>query len=194
VLCQLRELCTRKEILLILDEVQCGIGRSGTLFAFEQAGIQPDAIGMAKGLAGGFPIGAIWANDALSDIFQPGSHGSTFAGNPLAGAAALAVLETIEADNLLEHVRSSSVKWHADLHQLAADFPTAIRQVRGVGFMVGIALHNDPQPIVAALRERGLLTVPAGDNVLRLLPPLIASAEQLAESVSHLRAVLSNPH
>lgn len=189
---QIRELCTARGIMLILDEVQCGIGRSGTLFAFEQADVRPDAIGMAKGLGGGFPIGAIWVDEPFRDLFQPGSHGSTFAGNPLAGAAALAVLDVIEADNLLDHVRQASRHWHAELQQLATDFPNDIAEIRGLGFMVGVALHRDPAPIVAALRDRGLLTVPAGGQVIRLLPPLIAASELLSESVAHLRAVLSS--
>lgn len=189
---RLRELCTEHELLLILDEVQCGMGRSGTLFAFEQAGVKPDAIGMAKGLAGGFPIGAIWIAAPFADLFQPGSHGSTFAGNPLAGAAAKAVLDVIDEENLLSHVREASAGWHADLRQLAAEFPRHIREIRGLGFMVGVALQHDPVPVVAALREQGMLTVPAGGNVIRLLPPLITSKELLAESIAILRSVISN--
>ncbi len=186
----LRQLCNRHNLLLILDEVQCGIGRTGKFFAFEHAGVRPDAIGMAKGLGGGFPIGAIWVGEKAADLFQPGMHGTTFGGTPLACAAGLAVLDVIERGKLLDHVTSASVPWIAALKALADDFPAQLLGVRGRGFMVGLQLAGDPLPCVAALREAGLLVPSAGGNVIRLLPPLTATADELARSVEIIRAVL----
>lgn len=185
----LRKLCNQHNLLLILDEVQCGIGRTGKFFAYEHADIRPDAIGMAKGLGGGFPIGAIWIGEKAAELFQPGMHGTTFGGTPLACAAGLAVLDIIERENLLAHVTKASVVWHAALQALAKDFPAQVLGVRGRGFMVGIQLASDPAAYVAALREEGLLVPSAGGNVIRLLPPLNATADELARSVEILRAV-----
>jgi len=186
----LRELCNRNNLLLLLDEVQCGIGRTGTFYAYEQAGIQPDAIGMAKGLGGGFPIGAMWVRENVAELFHPGSHGTTFGGTPLACAAALAVLDVIEREKLLERVRFESVPWHASLQQLVKDFPSQIVGFRGRGFLVGLQMVSDPVPYVAALREAGLLLPMAGGNVIRFLPPLTATREELAQSVEIFRGVL----
>lgn len=187
----LRQLCDKHNLLLMLDEVQCGVGRTGRFYSFEYAGISPDAIGMAKGLGGGFPIGAMWVRDRFAELFQPGNHGTTFGGTPLACAAALAVLDVIERDNLLEKVRTLSGPWHAELRKLAADFPQHIVSMRGLGFLVGVQMTGDPSPYIAALRERGLLVPSAGGNVVRLLPPLNATAEELAKSVGIFREVLS---
>jgi acetylornithine aminotransferase/acetylornithine/N-succinyldiaminopimelate aminotransferase len=186
----LRRLCDERNLLLLLDEVQCGAGRTGRFFAFEHAGIKPDAIGLAKGLGGGFPIGAIWVRDAHTDLFYPGMHGTTFGGTPLACSAALAVLEVMEREELLTRVLTLSGPWHAALRQLAADFPAQVTGIRGQGFLVGVQLTKDPAPYIAALRERGLLAPLAGGNVIRLLPPLNATAAELAESVTILRATL----
>jgi acetylornithine/N-succinyldiaminopimelate aminotransferase len=186
----LRELCSRNNLLLLVDEVQCGIGRTGTFFAFEQTGVQPDAIGMAKGLGGGFPIGAMWIRENAADLFHPGSHGTTFGGTPLACAAALAVLDVIEREKLLEKVAFESVPWIASLQRLVTDFPSQVMTVRGRGFLVGVQLASDPVPYVSALREAGLLVPVAGGNVIRFLPPLTASAEELAKSVEIFRGVL----
>jgi acetylornithine/N-succinyldiaminopimelate aminotransferase len=187
----LRRLCDQHNLLLMLDEVQCGIGRTGSFYAFEQAGVRPDAIGMAKGLGGGFPIGAIWVGERAADLFQPGSHGTTFGGTPLACAAALAVLDVLERERLMEKVRLNSVRWHADLRQLVADFPTQVVGVRGQGYMVGVQLVAEPPVYVAALRDAGLLAPPAGGNVIRLLPPLTATVAELEQSVNLLRGVLA---
>jgi acetylornithine/N-succinyldiaminopimelate aminotransferase len=186
----LRRLCDERNLLLLLDEVQCGAGRTGRFFAFEHAGITPDAIGLAKGLGGGFPIGAMWVRSAHADLFQPGNHGTTFGGTPLACSAALAVLDVIEREKLLERVQRQSAPWHATLRQLVLDFPSQVTGIRGLGYLVGVQLTRDPAPYVAALRERGLLAPLAGGNVLRLLPPLNASEAELAESVSILRSAL----
>jgi acetylornithine aminotransferase/acetylornithine/N-succinyldiaminopimelate aminotransferase len=187
----LRELCTRHNLLLMLDEVQCGVGRTGRFYAFEYAGITPDAIGMAKGLGGGFPIGAMWVRDRFADLFHPGNHGTTFGGTPLACAAALAVLDIIERDDLMAKVRANSGPWMAALLQLARDFPTQVTAVRGQGYLVGVQLAGDPAPTIAALRERGLLAPSAGGNVIRLLPPLNATPEELARAVEIFRAALA---
>ena len=186
----LRKLCDQHNLLLMLDEVQCGVGRTGKFFAYEHAGVRPDAIGMAKGLGGGFPIGAIWIGEKAADLFQPGMHGTTFGGTPLACAAALAVLDVIEKEKLMEQVSRASGSWIEALTELATDFPAQVLGVRGRGFMVGIQLASDPAPYVAALREAGLLVPSVGGNVIRLLPPLNATVEELARSVEIIRSVL----
>ena len=137
---ELRALCTERNVLLMLDEVQCGIGRSGHFFAFEKSGVQPDAIGMAKGLGGGFPIGAIWVSEPYAELFQPGSHGTTFGGSPLACAAANATLDIIEQASLLEQVQRNSAVWHQAIHRLIKQHPQHIAGMRGAGYMVGLAL------------------------------------------------------
>ena len=187
----LRALCNQHNLLLILDEVQCGIGRSGRFYAFDHAGVRPDAIGMAKGLGGGFPIGANWIGEGTCDLFQPGTHGTTFGGTPLACAAALATLDVIERERLCEHVSRASGPWHDALRALAAEFPAQLTGLRGLGFMVGLQFTSDVVPYVAALREAGLLAPLAGGNVIRFLPPLNTSEDDLDESVRILRSVLA---
>ena len=186
----LRELCSQRNLLLMVDEVQCGIGRTGKFFAFEYAGIVPDAIGMAKGLGGGFPIGAMWVRDHFADLFHPGNHGTTFGGTPLACAAALAVLDVLASENLLQAVQENSRVWHASLQGLAKEFPKQVLALRGLGYLVGIQLASDPAPYLVALRERGLLAPSAGVNVIRLLPPLNATPAELAHSVELFSSVL----
>ena len=188
---ELRALCSERGALLMLDEVQCGIGRNGHFFAFEKSGVTPDAIGMAKGLGAGFPIGAIWVGEQYEELFQPGSHGTTFGGNPLASAAANAVLDIIEAEQLLEKVQTNSVDWHASLKGLVKKYPQHIAGIRGAGYMVGLPLQGNALEVTAAARDKGLLIVPAGHNTIRLLPALIASPEELAESVRILDEVFA---
>ncbi|MGC4072451.1 MAG: aspartate aminotransferase family protein [Nibricoccus sp.] len=188
----LRKLCNDHNLLLLLDEVQCGIGRTGKFFAFEHAGVQPDAIGMAKGLGGGMPIGAVWVRENAAELFQPGSHGTTFGGTPLACAAALAVLDVIEKEKLMEKVSINSTTWITALKQLAKEFPAQLLGVRGQGYLVGLQLAADPAPTIAALREAGMLAPVAGGNVIRLLPPLTATPDELAQSVEILRKVLAS--
>jgi acetylornithine/N-succinyldiaminopimelate aminotransferase len=187
----LRELCNRHNLLLLCDEVQCGIGRTGRFYAFEHAGIVPDGIAMAKGLGGGMPIGGIWVRDRHAELFQPGNHGTTFGGTPLACAAALAVLDVIEREQLLAHVTRVSVPWHEALAQLAHDYPKHVTTVRGRGFLVGVQMTGDVTPYLTGMRERGLLAVSSGNNVIRLLPPLIATPAELAKSAEIFRAVLT---
>jgi acetylornithine aminotransferase/acetylornithine/N-succinyldiaminopimelate aminotransferase len=183
-------LCDQHNLLLILDEVQCGIGRTGDFYAFQHAGIRADAIGMAKGIAGGYPMGAIWAAEQHAELFTPGSHGSTFGGTPLACAAALAVLDVLAKENIIEKVRTNGAAWKAALEQLAVDFPRQVKTVTGRGYMLGLVLHSDPVPYLAALREAGLLAPSAGGNTIRLLPPLIATKAELDRATTIIRAVL----
>ncbi len=186
----IRRLCDQHNLLMLIDEVQCGIGRTGKFYAVEHAGVLPDVIAMAKGLGGGFPIGAIWAGERAAELFQPGNHGTTFGGTPLACAAANATLDVIEKEQLLAHVTKASAPWHESLHALAKSFPQHIAAVRGRGFLVGVQMTADPAPWITALRERGLLAVSSGNNVLRLLPPLNTTPDDLAKSIEILRSAL----
>jgi acetylornithine aminotransferase/acetylornithine/N-succinyldiaminopimelate aminotransferase len=187
----LRALCDRHQLLLMIDEVQCGLGRTGKFLACEHSGIQPDAVGLAKGLGGGFPIGAVWIAEKFAHLFTPGSHGNTFGGNPLACAAALAVLEIMDDEKLIANVNALAPAFHQKLHALAADAPHLLTHVRGQGFMIALQLCTDPAPVVAALREAGLLVVAAGGNSVRLLPALTATAADLDAAVAILRRVFT---
>ena len=187
----LRKLCDERGLLLLLDEVQCGLGRTGAFYAYQHYGIQADAVGMAKGIGGGMPMGAVWVREPYAEYFQPGSHGTTFGGTPLACAAALAVLDVIEKDDLMGAVRRNAPAWHAALRQLVTDFPTQLKEIRGVGYLVGVGFQADPAPVNAKLREAGMLCPLAGNNTIRLLPPLTATPADLAKSVAILRTVLS---
>ncbi len=182
----IRRLCDEKGLMLLIDEVQCGIGRSGKFFAFEHAGIRPDAIGMAKGLGAGFPIGAGWIADAFADLFTPGSHGTTYGGNPLACTAALAVLDIIEEEELLAKVTERSASWHKSLQALVGKHPQYLAGLRGVGYHAALVVKGDPLPWVARLRDNGLLTVRGGSDAIRLMPPLNVSIQDLDTSVEIL--------
>ena len=188
----LRALCDEHNLLLMIDEVQCGIGRTGRFFAFEEAGIRPDAIGMAKGLGGGFPIGAMWVAEKAGELFKPGSHGTTFGGTPLACSAALAVLDVLAQEDLLGQVNRLSPGWIKSLQQLAVEFPRHVLGVRGRGFMIGVQMAGEAPPYVAALRQHGLLAPSAGGTVVRLLPPLNATAAELARAVEIFRTALGS--
>ncbi len=185
-------ICRERNVMLMIDEIQCGVGRTGRFFAYERAGIRPDAIAMAKGLGGGFPIGAIWVAPPHDDLFTAGSHGTTFGGGALASAAALAVLEVIDQEGLLDKVTRQSAPWHESLRGLVRLRPDLVAEVRGEGYMVGVALKCDPVPVCVALREAGLLTAPAGGVAVRLLPPLTASARELEESVEVMTRVIAD--
>jgi acetylornithine/N-succinyldiaminopimelate aminotransferase len=187
----LRQLCDKHNLLLMLDEVQCGIGRTGTFFAYQHSGIRADAIGMAKGLGGGYPMGAVWTAEKNAELFQPGSHGSTFGGTPLACAAALAVLDVIDRENLLKKVEANGAAWKTKLENLWVEFPQQVKAISGRGYMIGLVLHSEPPPFVAALRDEGLLAVPAGGNTVRLLPPLITTPDQLDRATAVIRTVLT---
>jgi acetylornithine/N-succinyldiaminopimelate aminotransferase len=186
----LRQLCDKHNLLLMLDEVQCGFGRTGTFYAFQHSGVRADAVGMAKGIANGYPMGAIWVTEKHSELFTPGSHGTTFGGSPLACAASLAVLDVIERENLLQKVAVNGAAWKAKLEKLVAEFPRQVKAVTGRGYMLGVMLHSDPVPYVAALRDLGFLCPSAGGNTIRLLPPLIATPDDLNRAADLIRTVL----
>lgn len=186
----LRALCDAKGLLLLVDEVQCGVGRSGKFFAYEHFGVQPDAIGMAKGLGGGFPIGAVIVADAHAGLFTPGSHGTTYGGNPLACAAANAVLDIIEAENLLDRVTVQSGPWHEALTRLAERHPAVVKGLRGMGYHTALVVEGDPLPWVARLRDNGLLVVRGGTDAIRLMPPLTVSAQELETAVEIIDFVI----
>lgn len=188
----IRRLCDEKNLLLLLDEVQCGIGRTGDFLAYEFAGIRPDAIGLAKGLGGGFPIGAMWVAEAHVGLLPAGSHGTTFGGSPLACSAALATLTVIERENLLPRVVQNGENFMGLLDQARQDMPDLIVEVRGRGLMVGVQLTIDALAVIAELREMGVLAARAGGDVVRFLPPLIAAPGDFERAVRALRASLSS--
>lgn len=186
----IRDLCDRHGLMMIMDEVQCGLGRTGKFFAYEHAGVTPDAIGMAKGLGGGFPIGAAWVARGYDELFQPGSHGTTFGGSPLACASANAVLDVMEADNLLDRVIVQSPAWHNALKQLAERHSQHVAGMRGLGYHVALVMRTDPAAWITRFRENGLLTVRGGNDAIRLMPPLTASATELENAVDVIDFVL----
>ena len=178
--------------LVIADEVQCGIGRTGTLFAYETSGIRPDIIAVAKGLGGGFPVGAVIASETVGNAMTPGTHGSTFAGNPLAMAVAEVVLDELGAPGFLEDVRRRAGIMRDSLQAVADRYEGAVVELRGRGFLCGVRLA-DALPAgdaVAAMREENLLTVPAGENTVRFLPPLVISEEEIALAAETFERVL----
>ena len=181
-------------VLLIADEVQAGIGRTGTLFSFESYGVTPDIIALAKGLGGGFPVGAVVANETVSNAMKPGTHGSTFGGNPLAMAAAEVILDTLSTPGFMADIRRRADLLEEGLLALAMNHPDKIVEIRGRGFLRGVQLGaaQDVGKIVAALRERRMLTVSAADNTLRLLPPLVISDEEIAIAIKLLTQVLAD--
>lgn len=179
------EAATASGALLLLDEVQCGVGRTGTFFAHEQLGVKPDLVALAKGLANGLPIGALVASDEAARGFSPGDHASTFGGNPVACAAACAVVDAID-DALLARVRTSGELLAAGL----ATLPGAV-EVRGSGFLIGCELDRPAGPVVAAALDAGLIVGSAGERVLRLTPPLVVSDAELDEALGILREALS---
>jgi acetylornithine/N-succinyldiaminopimelate aminotransferase len=184
----LRALCDEKAILLLLDEVQTGIGRTGRLFAHEWAGIAPDILAVAKGLGGGFPLGACLTTEAVGECMTPGSHGSTFGGNPLAMAVGNAVLDVVLAPGFLDHVTDMGLRLKQRLAALKDEHNTIIEEVRGQGLMLGLKCKVPNVRLVQALRDQGMLTVPAGDNVVRLLPPLIVDVAEIDAAATKLDA------
>jgi acetylornithine/N-succinyldiaminopimelate aminotransferase len=183
----LRRICDEKGLLLILDEVQCGFARSGTFFAHEQYGITPDVMAVAKGIGGGFPLGACLATEEAAKGMVFGTHGSTYGGNPLAMAAGTAIMDVVANDAFLENVRTMGNRLRSGLEQMIPNHDHLFESVRGVGLMLGLKLKTDPRAFVAHLRDRhGLLTVSAGDNVVRILPPLIIDESHIAECIDKL--------
>ncbi|MGL5446731.1 MAG: aspartate aminotransferase family protein [Rhabdaerophilum sp.] len=179
----LRELCDKHGILLVLDEVQCGVGRTGKLFAHEWAGITPDIMAIAKGIGGGFPLGACLATSEAAKGMTAGSHGSTYGGNPLATTVGNAVLDLVTAPGFLENVSQMSLLLTQRLAELKDRFPNVISEVRGTGLLMGLKLGVPNTEFVAALREEGLLAVGAGENVMRLIPPLIIGEPEVRYAI-----------
>ena len=175
---ELRKLCDKHKILLILDEVQCGIGRSGKFFAFEYANVKPDIVPIAKGIGGGFPIGAVLMTKKVSKAMKPGTHGSTFGGNPLAMAVGNAVMDQINK-NLLKNVNKMSKYFIQGLNEMKIKYPNIIKEVRGVGLLIGLQLFNDQTKFIKKLMENKLLTIRAAENVIRILPPLNVTKREI---------------
>jgi acetylornithine/N-succinyldiaminopimelate aminotransferase len=174
--------------LLIFDEVQTGVGRTGTLFAYEHFSVAPDIMAIAKGLGGGFPIGAFLTTRDAGKGMQAGTHGTTFGGNPLATSIGMAVLDIVLAPGFLEHVQSIGLLLKQRLAELQDTHPGIIAEVRGFGLMLGLGLHVPVADFVAAARQQHILIIPAAENVARLLPPLIIKEEDVAEAIRRLDA------
>ncbi len=187
-LLKLRRVADEHDLLLIFDEVQCGMGRTGKLFAYEWSDAKPDIMALAKGLGGGFPIGACLSTARVAGAMTPGTHGSTFGGNPLACAVGNGVLDILLEDDFFERVDEMSKLLLDKLKHLAAAFPALVLEVRGKGLMLGLRLADEHVngEVVNSLIEQGLLTIPAGDNVVRLLPPLIIGRAEIEEAVATL--------
>lgn len=186
---ELREICTKKNIALIFDEVQTGVGRSGKLFAYQQYGVEPDILCTAKGLANGMPIGAMMAKAWVAESFCPGDHASTFGGNPMVTTCAKVVLEEIIENNLLENVQETGAYLKEQLNKLKEQF-SIIKDVRGLGLMLGVEFSVPVKDIVAKSQEHGLLLIGAGANVVRFVPPLIISKEHVDEAIAILAKIL----
>jgi acetylornithine/N-succinyldiaminopimelate aminotransferase len=184
----LREICDDHGLLLVLDEVQTGIGRTGKFFAYEWTGIEPDILATAKGLGGGFPIGACLATADAAKGMTAGTHGSTFGGNPLATTVAGAVLDVVLAPGFLDGVRKTGLLFKQRLAEIKDRHPAVIAEVRGEGLLLGLAANVPNGELVAACRAEGLLTAGAGENVVRLLPPLIAGETEVTEAMVRLDA------
>jgi len=188
----LRELCNEKKILLILDEVQCGIGRTGKFFAFEHAKVKPDIVPIAKGIGGGFPMGAVLMNKKTASGMVAGTHGSTFGGNPLAMSVGSAVLEVILKKGFLKNVTKISSYFHLELNKLQKQYPKIIKEVRGAGLLVGLQLHKDQTTFIKKLMDNKLLTIRAAENVIRLLPPLTVKKNEIDLAISIICKVCKN--
>jgi acetylornithine/N-succinyldiaminopimelate aminotransferase len=184
----LRELCDAKGLLLIFDEVQTGLGRTGRLFAHEWCGITPDIMAVAKGIGGGFPMGACLSTAEAGKGMVAGVHGTTFGGNPLAMAVGNAVLDVVLEDGFLNEVDEKGLLLKQRLAEIADRFPDVVDEVRGQGLMLGLKVRVPPGDFAEALRDERLLTIPAGDNVVRILPPLIVTAEEIRDGVARIEA------
>jgi acetylornithine/N-succinyldiaminopimelate aminotransferase len=184
----LRALCDEHDLMLVLDEVQCGVARTGTLYAHEQYGITPDIMASAKGIGGGFPLGACLATEKAASGMVVGTHGSTYGGNPLAMAAGQAVFDIVANDEFLAQVRATGERLRAALEQMIPNHDAIFDGVRGMGLMLGIKMKTDSREFVTYLRTRGILTVAAGDNVVRVLPPLNIEESHIREFVDGLSA------
>ena len=186
---ELRKLCNKKKILLILDEVQCGIGRSGDFFAFEKSKVKPDIVPIAKGIGGGFPIGALLMTKKVATAMIPGTHGSTFGGNPLAMSVGNTVLDQIFKKGFLKSIKKISKYFFNELNKIKNEYPKLIKEVRGVGLLIGLQLFNDQKKFIHELENNNLLTIRAAENVVRILPPLNVKKSEINLAVKIIRKV-----
>ncbi len=186
---ELRKICNKKKILLILDEVQCGIGRSGKFFSYEYANIKPDIVPIAKGIGGGFPIGAVLMTKKVSKAMVPGTHGSTFGGNPLAMSVGNAVMDEIFRKGFLSKVKSNSKYFISELNKIKLKFPNIIKDIRGIGLILGIQLHHDQTKFIQSLLKNKLLTIRAAENVIRILPPLNVNKNEINTALKIINKV-----
>ena len=186
---ELRKLCNKKKILLILDEVQCGISRTGDFFAFEKSKIKPDIVPIAKGIGGGFPIGAVLMNKKVAAGMTPGTHGSTFGGNPLAMAVGNTVMDIVSNKKFLNNVKELSNYFLVNLNQLKEKYPQVIKEIRGRGLLIGIQLYKDQSVFIKKLMDNKLLTIRAAENVIRVLPPLNVKKKELDQALKIINKV-----
>ena len=185
----LRKLCNKKNILLILDEVQCGVSRTGDFFAFDKSKVKPDIVPIAKGIGGGFPIGAVLMNKKVASAMIPGSHGSTFGGNPLAMKIGSEVLDIVSSKKFLKNVKKNSTYFHNQLSKLKKRYPKIIKEIRGRGYLIGIQLHTEQTNFIKNLMENKLLTIRAAENVVRVLPPLNVKRNELDQALKIINKV-----
>jgi acetylornithine/N-succinyldiaminopimelate aminotransferase len=185
----LRKLCNKKNILLILDEVQCGIGRTGDFFAFEKSKVRPDIVPIAKGIGGGFPLGAVLMNKKVASGMTPGTHGSTFGGNPLAMTIGNTVMDTVSNKKFLNNVKRLSKYFFSHLNNLKEKYPNIIKEIRGRGLLIGIQLQTDQTKFIKKLMDNKLLTIRAAENVVRILPPLNVKKSEIDKALQIIRKV-----
>lgn len=190
---ELRKLATEKGLLLAFDEVQCGMGRLGHLFAYDYYGVKPDLIATAKAIAGGFPLGACLATKDAASGMTLGVHGTTYGGNPMAMAVADSVLDVMLADGFLDNAKNVGAELKRELQNLMQKFPQVIQEIRGVGLMLGVKINDkiENTEVVKKLIEEGLLVIPAGENVIRIMPPLLITSQHVKEAVKKIEAVVA---
>ena len=188
---ELRKICNKKKILLILDEVQCGIGRSGDFFAFERSKVKPDIVPIAKGIGGGFPIGAVLMNKKVASKMTPGTHGSTFGGNPLAMSVGNTVMEIISKKKFLNNVKKNSNYFFSKLNKIKETYPSIIKEIRGKGLLIGIQVHKNQVNFIKNLMDNKLLTIKAAENVVRILPPLNVKKNEIDQAIKIINKVCS---
>ena len=186
---KLRKICSQKKILLIFDEIQCGIGRTGKFFAYEYSNVKPDIVPIAKGIGGGFPIGAVLMNKKVASGMIPGTHGSTFGGNPLAMSVGNVVLDRIFNKGFMKNVKKISKYFHSQLNLIKDDYPKIIKEVRGVGLLIGLQLYNDQTEFIKKLENNRLLTIKAAENVIRILPPLTVKKKEIDLALKIIKKV-----
>jgi len=188
---EIRKICNKKNVLLILDEVQCGIGRSGDFFAFEKAKIKPDIVPIAKGIGGGFPIGAVLMNKKVASGMTSGTHGSTFGGNPLAMQIGNAVFDIISKKSFLNNIKKNSQYFYKGLMKIKEKYPKIIKDIRGRGFLIGLQLYDNQNQFIKKLMDNKLLTIKAAENVIRILPPLNVKKSELNIALRIINKVCS---